>query len=155
VPEVRLILEDGSSAGTISTQDALRRAREAGLDLVEISPKAVPPVAKLLDYNKFRYEQEKKARQSARSSKNPQLKEVRLSFRIGAHDIETKARRAREFLDEGHFIKAFILLRGRENVFPDKAKGVLELFRQETGSAVEQPVTHVGNRVQVILKPGK
>lgn len=136
-------------------QDALRQAREASLDLVEIAPKAHPPVAKLLDYNKFRYEQEKKARQSARSAKNPQLKEVRLSFRIGAHDVETKAKRAKAFLDEGHFLKAFIVLRGRENVFPDKAKGILEMFRQATDSSIEQPVTHIGNRVQVILKPGK
>jgi translation initiation factor IF-3 len=152
---VHLILGDGESAGVVSLQDALRRAREAELDLVEIAPKAQPPVAKLLDYNKFRYEQEKKARQSARLAKNPQLKEVRLSFRIGAHDVETKAKQAKAFLDEGHFIKAFIVLRGRENVFPEKAKEILEMFRQATESEIEQPAVHIGNRVQLILKPGR
>lgn len=150
-----MILSDGSSRGVVSTQEALRLAREEGFDLVEIAPKANPPVAKLLDYNKFRYEQEKKARHSAKAAKNPQLKEVRLSFGIGAHDIETKAKRAVEFLDEGHFIRVFITLRGRENVFPDKAKQTLEAFRAATDSLVEQPVTHVGNKVQVILKPKK
>lgn len=145
-------MNDGESRGVISTQDALRLAREFELDLVEIAPKAQPPVAKLLDYNKFRYEQEKKARHAAKSSKNPQLKEVRLSFGIGQHDIETKAKRAKEFLDEGNFIRAYITLRGRENVFPDKAKQTLESFRQVLGAVAEQPVTHVGNKVQVILK---
>jgi len=155
VPSVHLILDDGSSRGTIPTQEAIRLAREAGLDLVEIAPKAEPPVAKLLDYNKFRYEQEKKARHSAKAAKNPQMKEVRLSFGIGSHDIETKAKRAKEFFDEGHFIRAFIVLRGRENVFPDKAKQTLEAFRVATDAVVEQPITHVGNKVQVILKPSK
>jgi translation initiation factor IF-3 len=154
-PQVHLILEDGESRGTVPTQEALRLAREAGLDLVEIAPKAIPPVAKLLDYNKFRYEQEKKARQSIKNTRNPQLKEVRLSFRIGTHDMETKAKRAREFMDEGHFIRAVIVLRGRENVFPDKAKERLEEFRSVTDSVIEQPVTHIGNRVQVILKAKK
>lgn len=155
VPQVHLVLNNGESRGTVSTQEALRLARESGLDLVEIAPKAVPPVAKILDYNKFRYEQEKKARSSAKAAKNPQLKEVRLSFGIGAHDIETKAKRAKEFLDEGHFIRVFITLRGRENVFPDKAKQTLETFRAATESVVEQPITHVGNKLQVILKPKK
>jgi len=155
VPQVHLVLNDGESKGTVSTQEALRMARESGFDLVEIAPKAVPPVAKLLDYNKFRYEQEKKARQSAKAAKNPQLKEVRLSFRIGAHDIETKAKRAREFMDEGHFIRVLIVLRGRENVFPEKAKERLEEFRLATDAVVEQPVTHIGNRVQIILKSKK
>lgn len=155
VPQVHLVLNDGESAGTVSTQEALRLARESGFDLVEIAPKAVPPVAKLLDYNKFRYEQEKKARQSTKNARNPQLKEVRLSFRIGAHDLETKAKRARQFMDEGHFIRVLIVLRGRENVFPDKAKERLEEFRTATDSVVEQAVTHIGNRVQVILKSKK
>lgn len=155
VPQVHLILADGESHGTVATQEALRLAREAGLDLVEIAPKATPPVTKLLDYNKFRYEQEKKARHSTKNARNPQLKEVRLSFRIGTHDIQTKAKRAREFMEQGHFIRVLIVLRGRENVFPDKAKERLEEFRVVTDSIVEQPVTHVGNRVQVILKAKK
>ncbi len=148
-------MNDGVSRGTVTTSEALRIARELGFDLVEIAPKAMPPVAKLLDYNKFRYEQEKKARASAKAAKNPQLKEVRLSFGIGSHDIEIKAKRAREFLDEGNFVRVFIVLRGRENIFPDKAKQTLVAFQHAVDAVVEQPVLHIGKRVQLIIKPKK
>lgn len=150
---VHLIMDDGRSAGTVSLDQAKYLAHQSLLDLVEISPRANPPVVKLLDYNKFRYQQEKQARQSA--AKNPQLKEIRLSFSIGTHDLETKARRARQFLSEGHFIRAFINLRGRENAFPEKAKQRLEDFMSTIGGVLEKDVTHIGKKVQLIIKPQK
>ncbi|MEK7548545.1 MAG: translation initiation factor IF-3 [Patescibacteria group bacterium] len=150
---VHLIMEDGRSAGAVSLDQAKYLAHQASLDLVEISPRANPPVAKLLDYNKFRYQQEKQARQSA--AKNPQLKEMRLSFSINPHDLETKARRARQFLSEGHFVRAFINLRGRENAFPEKAKQRLVSFMSTIDGALEKDVTHVGKKVQLIIKPRK
>lgn len=150
---VHLIMDDGRSAGTVSLDQAKYLAAQSQLDLVEISPKANPPVAKLLDYNKFRYQQEKQARQSA--AKNLQLKEVRLSFSINAHDQETKARQARQFLAEGHFVRAFINLRGRENAFPEKAKQRLIAFMDLISGALEKDITHVGRKVQLIIKPQK
>lgn len=143
-------MEDGQSGGTVSLDQARYLSHQYGLDLVEIAPKAQPPVVRLLDYNKFRYEQEKHARQSKKTAN--QLKEMRLSYAIDSHDLATKAKRAKEFLDQGHFVRAFINLRGRQNVFPDKAKQVLNQFMAEVDGEVEQPVSHVGKRVQLIIK---
>lgn len=153
LPQMMLIDYDGQSRGIVSNAEAKRLARLREMDLVEISPKANPPVVKILDYNKFRYEQEKRSRLSARGSRNPQLKEMRLSFSIDDHDIEVKARRAREFLSEGHFVRVFINLRGRENVFPEKAKKILESFCERVEATIEQPVSYIGKKVQLIIKP--
>jgi translation initiation factor IF-3 len=146
-------MDDGRSAGTVSLDQARYLAEQSGLDLVEISPKAVPPVAKILDYNKYRYQQEKHARQATKP-KN-ELKEIRLGFKINEHDLETMAKRARSFLEQGHFVRAFVVLRGRENIFPDKAKQTLEQFRSKVDAEVEQPVSHIGNKVAVIIKNRK
>ena len=147
-------MNDGQSAGIISLDQARYLADQYGLDLVELNGSASPAVTKLLDYNKFRYQQEKHARVAGKQ-KTTDVKEVRLSFSIDNHDLMIKANRAKEFLAEGHFIKAYIQLRGRENMFPDKAKARLEAFMQTIDAALDQPVTHVGKRVQIILKPKK
>lgn len=146
-------MNDGQSAGTISVDQARYLAEQYGLDLVELGGNAKPPVVKLLDYNKYRYQQEKHARSSPKQKND--LKEMRLSFKIDAHDLSTKAARAKGFLDAGHFVRAYIQLRGRENVFPDKAKERLQQFQQMLGAEVEQPISHVGKRVLIILKPKK
>jgi len=143
-------MEDGQSGGTVSLDQARYLSNQYGLDLVEIAPKAQPPVVRLLDYNKFRYEQEKHARQSKKTAN--QLKEMRLSYSIDSHDLATKAKRAKEFLDQGHFVRAFINLRGRQNVFPEKAKEVLNQFMAAVDGDVEQPVSHLGKRIQLIIK---
>jgi len=147
-------MDDGRSAGVVSTDQARYLAEQSGLDLVELNANATPPITKLLDYNKYRYQQEKHARGTAKPKTND-LKEVRLSFSIDSHDLMIKAKRAMEFLEEGHFIRVYIQLRGRENMFPDKAKQRLEQFQQTVDAVVEQPVTHLGKRVQIILKPKK
>ncbi|MEX0594806.1 MAG: translation initiation factor IF-3 [Patescibacteria group bacterium] len=152
-PEVHLIMDDGRSAGTVSTDQARYLAAQAELDLVEIGAKASPPVAKLLDYNKYKYQQEKHARQSR--SKTNEMKEIRLGFKTDEHDIETKAKKAQKFLSDGSIVKVFVVLRGRENIFPDIAKQKLDLFRQQIGAEFDQPPLHIGKRVQCILRKTK
>jgi len=152
VPLVHLIMPDGRSAGSVSTDQARYLASQYELDLVLINVNATPPIAKILDYNKFRYQQEKQTRGT---KKTGQLKEMRLSFRINDHDLETKATRARQFLAEGNLVRIFILLRGRENIFPDKAKTVLQKFMEMSGGDWEQPISQVEKRVQAIVKPAK
>jgi translation initiation factor IF-3 len=144
---------DGRSAGSVGLDQARYLAAQYGLDLVEIAPKANPPVARLLDYNKYRYQQEKNSRGKTKST--TQLKEMRLGYATSPNDLGVKAKRAKEFLEEGHFVRAFINLRGRENIFPEKAKESLRLFRTLTGGAVEQEPTQVGKRIQLIIKPIK
>lgn len=151
--EVHLIMEDGRSAGKVSTDQAKYLADQYGLDLVELNGSQVPPIVRLLDYNKYRYQQEKQARGGAKV-KN-ELKEVRLSFRIDSHDLETKAKRAKEFLESGSFVRVFMNLRGRENVFPEKGKQTMLGFQQAVGAVIEQPITQEGKRLQMIIKSGK
>lgn len=145
-------MEDGRSAGTVSLDQARYLAHQYGLDLVEIAPKAFPPVARILDYNKYRYQQEKHARLSGKNTKGNELKEIRLGFKTDEHDLATKAKRAKEFLAGGNFVRVFINLRGRENIFPDKAKQTLQEFRDLVGADAEQPISHIGKRVSIILK---
>lgn len=152
VPQVHLIVADGRSAGTVSADQARYLASQDELDLVLINVNATPPIAKILDYNKFRYQQEKQTRGT---KKTGQLKEMRLSFRINDHDLETKATRAKRFLANGDLVRIFILLRGRENIFPDRAKTVLQKFMEMSGGDWEQPISQVEKRVQAIVKPSK
>lgn len=151
---VRLIMDDGRMAGDVSLDQARYLAEQYGLDLVELNGSAVPPIVKLLDYNKYRYQQEKHARQATKP-KTGEMKEVRLSFGIGSHDLAIKAKRAKEFLDQGSFLKVYIQLRGRENMFPDKAKQQLIAFQQEVDAELEQAPQHIGKRIQIIIKPKK
>lgn len=146
-------MDDGRSAGTVSLDQARYLAAQSDLDLVEIGPAATPPVAKLLDYNKYRYQQEKHAR--GHKAKTSELKEIRLGFKTDEHDLATKAKRAQQFLDQGHIVRVYIQLRGRENVFPDKAKQTLDQFRGRVNAETDQPISQVGKRVIIILRKKK
>jgi translation initiation factor IF-3 len=146
-------MDDGRSMGVVPLSEAKALAREKELDLVELNGSARPPIVKILDFNKYRYQQEKQAR--GLSKQNNELKEVRLSFKIGVHDLEVKAKKAKEFLETGNFVRVFINLRGRENVFPDKAKQTLLDFSKLVDAELEQPVTHEGKKVQLIIKKRK
>ncbi|MEK7202295.1 MAG: translation initiation factor IF-3 [Patescibacteria group bacterium] len=150
--QVYLIMPDGRSAGNVSIDQAKYLASQYELDLVLINVNATPPIAKILDYNKFRYQQEKQTRGG---KKVGQLKEVRLSYRIDPHDLETKANRARKFLEEGHLVRVFIKLRGRENLFLAQAKTGLEKFLDLCGGQWEQSITQVDKRIQAVIKPKK
>lgn len=141
------------------TRDAIMLARQRGLDLVEVAPNEVPPVVKLMDYGKFRYEQTKKERDARKTQKQVVLKEVRLSPKIDDHDIDTKTRMARRFLDEGDKVKLTVRFRGRELAHPNIGRDVLEQVRQLLGEniVVEQPPKMDGKAMTMIVsaKPAK
>src|SRR5579875_3414678 len=125
VREVRLIGEDGAQLGVMPTSEALRRAQEANLDLVEVQPGADPPVCRLMDYGRVRYERDRKERESKRAQKIVELKEVRLAPDTGEHDLETKRKRIHGWLSEGNKVQLTVRMRGREQAHPDVARRVL------------------------------
>jgi translation initiation factor IF-3 len=112
--EVRLLAEDGKQIGVVSKIEALQKAQELGLDIVEIASNAKPPVAKLIDFKKFKYQEAKKERESKKSQKNVGVKEIRLRPFIGEHDFETRRKKAEGFLKEGNQVKIVVMFRGRE-----------------------------------------
>ena len=114
VREVQLIGDEGWQNGIVSTREALELAKERNLDLVEVSPNANPPVCKILDFGKYRYEQEKRLRDSRKNQKALKIKEIRMQPKIGSGDLDTKAKHVQEFLDEGDKVKVTIRFRGRE-----------------------------------------
>jgi translation initiation factor IF-3 len=124
--EVRLIDAEGNQKGILPTIEALRMAREAGLDLVEIAPQAQPPVCKLLDYGKYKFDLEKKTRESRKHQKQVRIKEIRMQPKIDGHDLEFKTRHVREFLDEGNKVKVTVRFRGRELAHTELGKVVLD-----------------------------
>lgn len=124
--QVRVIDEDGKQLGIFAIQDALDLAYDRDLDLVEVAPTARPPVCRLLDYGKYRYEQAKKEREARKSQKTSMLKEIRLRPKTDDHDLETKVRRAREFLLDGDKVKVTIRFRGRERSHPEIGQRILE-----------------------------
>jgi translation initiation factor IF-3 len=111
---LRLLSEDGKQIGVVSKIEALQKAQELGLDVVEIAPNAKPPVAKLIDFKKFKYQESKKERESKKSQKNVGVKEIRLRPFIGEHDFVTRKNKAEEFLKEGNQVKVAVFFRGRE-----------------------------------------
>lgn len=113
-PQVRLLTEDGKQIGVVTKEEALRRGRELGVDVVEIAPNAKPPVVKLIDYKKFKYLEAKKDREEKKKQKNVEIKEVRLRPFIGDHDLEVRLNQARGFLEDGHQLKINLPFRGRE-----------------------------------------
>lgn len=141
--------------GIVNLDQALYLAYEKDLDLVEVSSHAVPPVCRIIDYSKFKYEQEKQERQQRVKGKAPELKEIRLSFKIGEHDLQVKAKRAKEFMDKGSKVRINLQLRGREMMFQDKALEMMDRFRQIIGAEFEQSPSRLGNRFNAILKRGK
>ncbi len=128
--EVRLIDDQGNQLGIMSARDAQRLAREKNLDLVKISPKAKPPVCKIIDYGKFRYEQAKRDKEAKKKQNIISVKEVRLSPNIEQHDIDTKMKHARKFLDNGDKVKVSVRFRGRELAHTSIGRGILLKFAE-------------------------
>lgn len=153
VREVRLIDDAARQQGIVSTMDALRMAREAGLDLVEVSPNANPPVCKILDYGKYRFEMEKRLRDSKRNQKILRLKEIRMQPKIGSGDLDTKAKHVQEFLDEGDKVKITIRFRGRELAHTELGFGVLEevLKRLKSQYVIERPAALDGKFMSMTI----
>ena len=137
VREVRLIDDEGNQKGIVPTLEALKLAKEKNLDLVEVSPNANPPVCKILDYGKYRFEQEKKLRESKKNQKVLKLKEIRMQPKIGPGDLDTKAKHVQEFLDEGDKVKVTIRFRGRELAHTELGYDVLnEVLKRLTSAYV-------------------
>ena len=135
VREVRLIDDEGNQKGIVPTLEALKMAKEKDLDLVEVSPNANPPVCKILDFGKYRFEQEKKLRESKKNQKVLKLKEIRMQPKIGSGDLDTKAKHVQEFLDEGSKVKVKIRFRGRELAHTELGYDVLQEVLKRLTSA--------------------
>jgi translation initiation factor IF-3 len=153
VPEVRLVGPGGEQVGVVKIEVALRLAQEADLDLVEVAPNSKPPVAKIMDYGKFKYEAAQKAKEARRNQANTILKEVRFRLKIDKHDYETKRKRAEGFLKAGDKVKAMILFRGREQSRPEQGVRLLQKFAEdvaEFGTVESNPTIDGRNMVMVI-----
>ncbi len=135
------------------TAQALEQASSLDLDLVEIAPKATPPVAKILDWGKYRYEQTKQEQKNRKNQKNQDIKQIRMGLKIGTHDIEVKSRNARKFLEEGHKVQVRLRFRGREITHPDLGKAVLNRFLEtvEDIAVREQDPTLAGREMTMLL----
>ena len=129
--EVRLIGEDGQLVGIMSSRDAYKMAQDAGLDLVKIAPKAQPPVCKIVDYGKYRYEQARKEKEAKKKQKTIDVKEVRLSPNIDTNDLNTKVNAARKFLSKGDRVKVTLRFRGREMAHMASSRHVLDDFAKQ------------------------
>jgi translation initiation factor IF-3 len=156
ISPVFLIDENNQQVGQITTSEALRRAREAGLDLVEVAPNARPPVCKIIDYGKWRYLQQKKEDKSRASSRGGQLKELKLrTVKIGDHDLMIKINHAREFLKEGNKVQFTLQFRGREMAHIDLGRDIFTKIKQELWpvSKVERDAKMEGRRMTLVLQP--
>lgn len=155
VPQVRLIDTDGAQLGIKSTPEALAIARAKGMDLVEVAPKATPPVCKILAYSKFKYEQDKKLRESRKHQKAGLLKEMRFSPSIGTHDLEVKIKHAEEFLREHDKVRFTVVFRGRQNQHQDLGLKLLSLVQERLAAiaTVEQRPARDRNRISMTLAP--
>jgi translation initiation factor IF-3 len=156
-PEVRLVDEEGGMVGVVRLAEALQRAEEAGMDLVEVSPNASPPVCKILDYGKFKYESQKKANAARKKQRVIDVKEIKMRPNIDDNDYNTKMRKIYEFLDEGDKVKVTMRFRGRELAHQDIAMGVLSRVRDELGDRVkiEQFPRMEGRQMVMVMAPGK
>jgi translation initiation factor IF-3 len=154
---VRLIDDEGQQIGIIPTREALDMARERGLDLVEVAPNASPPVCRLMDYGKYKYEQSRKERDSRRSQHVIKVKEVRIEPKIGGHDLETKGRQAAKFLDAGDKVKLTVLFRGRSITHPELGKDLLERLAEQLKDhgVIEQSARMEGRTMTMHMAPSR
>lgn len=150
-----MVDENGQMRGVVLTRDAIKMAQEAGLDLVEVSPNAEPPVCKILDYGKYKYEQQKKAAEARKKQKIVEVKEVKISPRIEKHDYEVKMRNTRRFLDNGDKVKVTMRLRGREIAHQDIGFALLKQMLEELQEivTVELAPKLEGRQMIMIIAP--
>jgi translation initiation factor IF-3 len=155
VREVRLIREEGERQGIMSTLEALEIAKQQSLDLVEVAPQAAPPVVKIMDYGKFKFENEKKVRDSKKKQKLLKLKEIRMQPKIDEHDLDFKSKHIKGFLAEGNKVKVTIRFRGRELAHTELGLDVLKdvLKRIEGDYAMDKPPAMEGRFMSMVLSP--
>jgi translation initiation factor IF-3 len=152
VPQVRVIDENGEMIGVMSIRDALYRAYQAGLDLLEISPNAVPPVCKITDFGRFKYEQQKKASEARKKQKIVEIKEIKVRPNIDDHDYDVKMRQARSFLAEGDKVKVTLRFRGREMAHQELGAKLLERVRTDLAELVKvESMPRLENRQMVMV----
>ncbi len=155
--EIRVIGPDGNMLGIMNRNEALREAYDNDLDLVKISPNAKPPVCKILNYSKFKYEESRKRKEAKKNQKTVQLKEIRMSVRVEEHDIDVKARNCIKFLKQGNRVKVSVRFRGREMAYTDRGKDVLNDFARrvsEYGTVDRKPKLE-GRSMSIFLTPKK
>ncbi|MDO4664863.1 MAG: translation initiation factor IF-3 [Actinomycetaceae bacterium] len=157
VPEVRLVGPSGEQVGVVRVDQALHLAQEAGLDLVEVAPNAKPPVAKLMDYGKYKYEAAQKAREARRNQANTQLKEIRFRLKIDEHDYATKRGHVERFLNGGDKVKVMIMFRGREQSRPEMGVRLLDRLAEDVAELgnVESRPRQDGRNMTMVLAPVK
>jgi len=152
---VRLIGADGEQVGVLPTEQALERAQSEDLDLVEVAPEAKPPVARLLDYSKYKYEQEQKAKAARKHQQQVNIREIKLRPKIATHDYETKKGHVERFLRQRDKVKVTIMFRGREQAHPERGRALLQrLFEDLEGLAtVESEPLQEGRNMSMLLAP--
>jgi translation initiation factor IF-3 len=157
VAEVRLIDEDGSQIGVINTDDALRMAQDRDLDLVEVAPDSRPPVARLLDYSKYKYEQEQKAKAARKHQQQVNVREIKLRPKIADHDYATKRGHVERFLRHNNKVKVTIMFRGREQAHPERGRALLDRLYEDVGelAVVEQAPQQEGRNMHMMLAPSR
>lgn len=159
VPEIRLIGDDGTQYGVVSIARAREISDETGLDLVEVSPNAKPPVVKLIDYGKYKYQIQKKASEAKKKQVVVNLKEVKFRPNIEKHDLEVKLKNTKKFLDQGDKVKMLMQFRGREMAHKELGLGkfdeIIKTAVEDMGAVVESPVKMMGNRAIAMIAPSK
>lgn len=154
-PEVRVIDDEGAALGIMDTAKAIALAAERGLDLVEVSPKAQPPVCKFANYSHFKYQKEKEMRKQRAQSKEVEIKGIRLTMRIGSGDLQIRVDQAKKFFEQGDKVKVEMILRGRERAHSDVAHGVFKEFTEKLGThfplRIEQPLKTMDGRMNMII----
>jgi len=155
VREVRVIADDGSQLGIIPTSEALRLAQEKGLDLVEVAAAADPPVCRIMDYGKYKYQQQKKQQEARKKQTVIQVKEIKVRPKTDEHDYQTKLKHIRRFLEEGDRCKVAVFFRGREVVHKDRGLSILERMVVDLGelAKVEQEPRFEGRIMNMMLAP--
>jgi translation initiation factor IF-3 len=157
ISPVRLVDQDNEQVGIVETDDAKQRAREAGLDLVEVAPNSQPPVCRIMDYGKWKYAQRKKEQKAKSHAKQAEIKGVRLRPKIDDHDLNTKLKKARDFLSDGNKVQFTMLFRGREMAHRDLGQEQMEGISEdlEDIAKVEQPPKMMGRRMTMLLTPDR
>ena len=157
IPQIRVVASNGDNLGVLATRDALKMAQEENLDLVEINPRAVPPVCKIMDFGKFKYDEKKKAQAAKKNQQNQELKEITFRPNTNENDLSHKLVQVKEFLDEGNKVKFTIRFRGREITHPQVGKDKLDwIVQQLTGLIVANPPVNLeGKFMSMIVSPVK
>lgn len=153
--EIRLIDADGENVGVVSLKEALKKADEVGLDLIEISPNANPPVCKILDLGKYRYEQQKRKAEAKKNQKVVEIKEIKLSPNIDTHDYEVKLRSAQRFISDGNKVKFTLRFRGREMAYIEQGEEVMARIVEDSDlyAKIEQPAKLEGKQITMVIVP--